>query len=352
MRALTAASGHPASGEHLQLPDPNRRAVSIGLAAAPLLAGLTRPATAQGLRTVRIQVQNPMNLSDYPHLVAERSGIFARHGIKGELVTVQNGVLALLAGEVDITTVGSANGMVAQARKQDLQFLAVTVSQAVLALLVRPDDPLTAQAHRWPDAYRALRGKKVGVTVAGGLLDQMARWMAVSVGLTPDKDIVIHPAGDASILIASLEKGVYDAALQISPYIELALQRKSAVSIMDFYKGEGPPELKNFPFATPAAKGSFVDANRDLINRYLRAMQEALDYARKAENRTVVLDMVAKELKVDPKSLEGPIGTFVGALGTVKFSRRQWDAALSMMRANGMTEEISYEKGVFAGARA
>lgn len=333
-----------------------RRRVLTGIIAAPFIVTGKGGgyANAQSLRTVKMAAQNPLQLSDYPNLIAERFGMFAKQGIKAEFVPATNALLPLLAGDIEITTVGALNGLLPIAKKQDFQFIGTTVPGAVAALLVRPDSPSVKVAHTWPDVFQTLRGKTLGVTIPGGVNDMVARWLSVKAGLTPDQDIIVTPAGDASVLLANLEKGVYDAAYQISPLFELAQQRKIAVSVMDFYKGEGPPEIRNVGFATPGARRSFAEKNADLVSRYLTAMQEGLDFAAKPDNRGAITEMVAKELKADPKTLEGPINTFVTSVGrSVKFPRAQWDTAVSIMKTNGVIkEEVSYEDGVFAGARA
>jgi ABC-type nitrate/sulfonate/bicarbonate transport system substrate-binding protein len=332
-----------------------RRALSVAVAGASMV-GLGRFNTyAQGsLRTLRMVAQNPFQLADYPALVADRIGAFGRHGIKAEFVTATNGILPMMAGDVEITTVGSANGLVPLARKQDFQFIAVTIQRLVLAVLVKPESPLVRVAHKWPDTFLALRGKKLGVTVPGALVDQMGRWMSSKAGLTPDKDIIVQAAGDANLLLANLEQGVYDAALQLSPQFEIAQKRKMAVSVLDVYKGEGPAELALFPFVTPATRKSFADKNPQLMNGFVAAVQEANDFARKPENRNAVIDMIAKEVKVDRASLEAPMDTFISAVGTtVKMRPEQWATTLSVGKINGVIKaDIPFEDAVFAGARA
>jgi ABC-type nitrate/sulfonate/bicarbonate transport system substrate-binding protein len=331
----------------------SRRSVLGGLVAAPFILTGTGPVNAQSVRTVKMAAQNPLQLSDYPNLIAERFGLFARHGIKAEFVPATNALLPLLSGDIDITTVGALNGLLPIARKQDFQFIGTTVPGAVATLLVRPDSSFARVAHKWPESFRQLRGKTLGVTIPGGVNDMLARWLAVKAGLTPDKDITITPAGDAAVLLANLEKGVYDAAYQISPLFERAQERRIAVSILDFYRGEGPSEVKTVGFATPGARKSFADKNPDVINRYLAGIQEAADFAAKAENRGAITDMVAKELKADPKTLEGPINTFLASVGrSVKFPQAQWDIATAIMKTNGvLKDEVSFSEGVYAGAR-
>lgn len=333
----------------------SRRLLLSGMVAAPMVLKGFSPARSQSLRTLKMGAQNPFQLTDYPAFVADRFGMFAKQGIKAEFAASSNSMLPLLSGDVDITTVGSLNGLLPINKKQDFQFIATTISKISFALIVKPDSALVAQGHKWPDVWTALRGKQLGVTVSGGLVDLLARYLSAKAGLTPGKDITITPAGDAVVLLGNLEKGTYDAALQVSPLFERAIERNTVVSVLDVYKGEGPnPEINLIGGGSPATRKSFADKNPDVINAYLRALQESLDFINKAENRPAILDMVAKELKVEPTTLKTPMDTFFAIVAkNTKFSRAQWDVSVDVMKVNGiMTETPSYEDGVFADSRA
>lgn len=328
-------------------------AISTSVLVAALLFGFTAQAQKQPQR-LRIMVLNPLYATDYPDLIADDRGMFARHGIKAEFVPSVNPIVPLLSGDVDIVNVGSAAGMNVVTKKQDFQFIGVVSPPAGLALMVRPDSPLAKLAHQWPASFTQLRGKTLGVTVSGAQVDLMAHWLAKLAGLTPDKEITIEAAGDASTLVASLEggRGNYDAAIVPSPLFELVEQKKVGVSILDMYRNEGPKELADYPYATLAARKSFIVANPDLIKNYLAAIQEAIDFARKPENLPAITAIAAKALKADPASLGRSMTTFVASIGSVKFSRKQWDTLISMMTVNGMIKEpYRYEDDVFAGGR-
>lgn len=329
-----------------------RRVFTGGLLAAPSILSRVTQTSAAEPQTLRIMVQNPIIQTDYLHLISERAGIFARHGIKSEFTSSTSPILPLLAGDVDITSIGSSAGLVAIVRKQDFEFVAATVPHSTIALLTHPDSPLTKNAHRWPDSFTQLKGKTLGVTVAGAQIDLTARWIALLAGLKPDQDITVQAAGDATTLLGGLEKGVYDAGLVPSPLFELAEARNVAVSILDFYRGEGPQELWLLPYAAPAARKTYADKNPEIINKYIASVQEASDMARDPANRDKIMGIIAQELKVDPAKLNAAMDTFIHAIGSVKFSREQWNTAIAMMKANGIVkQDYAYEANVFAGAR-
>ncbi len=329
-------------------------AISIAMFAARLSFNVNPALAASPPQTLRIMVLNPLYATDYPDLIADDQGMFARHGIKAEFVPSVNPIVPLLSGDVDIVNVGSAAGMNVVIKKQDFEFIGVESPPAGLALMVRPSSPLAKLAHQWPDSFTQLRGKTLGVTISGAQVDLMAHWLAKLAGLTPDKDITIQPAGDASTLVASLEggRGSYDAAIVPSPLFELVEDKKVGVSILDLYQNEGPKELADYPYATLAGRKSFITAHPDLINNYLAAVQEAIDFARKPENLAAITAIAAKALKADPASLTHSMQTFIASIGDVKFSRKQWDTLVSMMTVNGMIKQpYRYEDYVFAGAR-
>ena len=333
----------------------SRRGVLGGMIAAPVVLKGFSPAYAQSMRKVKMAAQNPLQLSDYPAFIAQRFGMFKKHGIDAEFVLAANAMLPLLAGEIDITTVGSLNGLLPINRKQDFQFIATTISKVTASIIVRPDSPIAPIAHKWPDVFTALRGKQLGVTIPGGLNDLVARFVSNKAGLKPDKDITITPAGDAVVLMGNLEKGLYDAAMQVSPLFERAVERKVAVTVMDFYKGEGPnPEINLIGGGSPGTRKSFAEKNPDLINAYIQSMQEAVEFAAKPDNRKEMLTVIASELKVEPATLERPIETFIAAVArNVKFSRAQWDVSVDVMKVNGIIQDApAYEDGVYVGARA
>ena len=333
----------------------SRRIVLSGMVAAPMVLKGFSPARAQSLRTLKMAAQNPLQLSDYPAFIAQHFGMFKKYGLNAEFTLAANAMLPLLAGEIDVTTVGPLNGLLPINRKQDFQFIAITVQRVTASIIVRPDSPIVPIAHKWPDVFNALRGKQLGVTIPGGLNDLVARFVSSKAGLKPDKDITITPAGDAVVLMGNLEKGLYDAAMQVSPLFERAVERKVAVTVMDFYKGEGPsPEMTLIAGASPGTRKTFAEKNPDVINNYIKAMQEAVDFAVKPENKKEMTDVIAKELKTEAALLERPMETFIAAVArNVKFSRAQWDVSVDCMKVNGIIQDApSYEDGVFVGARA
>ena len=180
--------------------------------------------------------------------------------------------------------------------------------------------------------------------------------LVAKAGMTVDKDITITPAGDAVVLMGNIEKGIYDAGMQNSPIFERAIQRGAAASVLDLYKGEGPqPGINLIGTGSPGARKTFAEKNADVINAYLAALQEALDFANKRENQPAITELIAKELKVEPATLQRPTETFFSSVAkTVKFSRAQWDVSVDCMKLNGLIpgDVPSYEDGVFAGARA
>lgn len=316
--------------------------------AAPVDGSAT---TSPAPERLRIGVLNPFIATDYLNLVADKKGMFDKHGIDPEFVTSTEPVTPLLSGDLDVANMG-ANGLVAVSQGRELVFVACTFPTSTVALLVKPNSPVTAVAHKWPDVMVALKGKKVGVTVAGAQIDNTARYMAGLAGLTPDKDITVQAAGNATTLVANLEAGTYDAALVPSPLFETVLARGTAVSVLDVHKGEGPPELKTLPYATPGMTKKFVDEHPGLAQKYYDSIDEAIKWVKTPANLAELTTLVATEVKADPATLKAPLETFLGVLETPKYTRDRWNSATAMMTANGIDlSKAKYENYVFKGAQ-
>jgi ABC-type nitrate/sulfonate/bicarbonate transport system substrate-binding protein len=300
---------------------------------------------------VTVAVVNPINSPDYLILIGQQKGFFKSNGINVKVVAVGNTVAALLSGDVQVSNIG-VQGMIPMAQGQQLVFLGSVFPVATTVLLVRPGSPLAEHAHQWPQVMQDLKGKKLGVTVAGAVVDNMARYMAKLAGLDPDKDISITAAGNATTLAANLENGVYDAALQLSPFWETELARKKAVSVLDMFKGEGPKELRTMPFTTPAAMRPFLTANPGFAEAFYKALGESMAWAKDPANRAELTAMVAKENGIEAAELADQITTFLNSLSVPSYSRAEWDAGVAMLKANGIdVSRLDYTKDVVEVAR-
>lgn len=335
-----------------------RAFVGLIAASALVLAGCgssseasSGPVSKDNPVEVKLGIVNPINSPDYLMVVADKKGFFEEQGIKPTVIEAASTVTPLLAGEFDVTNLG-VQGMVPLAQGQPLVFLGAVFKTPTVTLLVPKGSPLEAHAHQWPQIMQDLKGKNLGVTVAGGVLDNMAQYMATLAGMDPKTDLSIQAAGNASTLAANLESGTYDAALQVSPLWEKSLARGTVTSVLDMYKGEGPKELQPLPFTTPASTQKFLDAHPGFDAAFFKALTASMEWAKNPANKDELTQIIVTQTGQSAEELAPGIETFVNALDNPTYEQNVWDNGVAMLKSNGIdVSALDYKKDVVAVAQ-
>ena len=119
---------------------------------------------------------------------------------------------------------------------------------------------------------KLLKGLKIGVTRAGALTWQLARFNLVSRGLDPDRDAQVVAVGGPPALAAALDNGAIDVIYISMPIGEKLIGEGKALSFVNNAKGDDP-KLSNFLmeglWATPDLSGG-EPCNRRGRGRCLR----------------------------------------------------------------------------------
>ncbi|HEU4640282.1 MAG TPA: ABC transporter substrate-binding protein, partial [Candidatus Binatia bacterium] len=142
-----------------------------------------------------------------PLWLAKDAGIFAKHGLEADLVTVRSAPLqvsALVSNEVQFVR-GSASSMLsAAAQGAKLKILLSLFAERASY------DFLVSSSITNP---RDLRGKKIGVQDFSGLLWSLTMLALREMGLDPQKDnISIQAIGDSTVIAQALATGIIDGA--------------------------------------------------------------------------------------------------------------------------------------------
>ena len=142
-----------------------------------------------------------------------------------------------------------------------------------------------------PDIKRPqqLRGKRLGITTFGSSTDAAALFALPKWGLRSGTDVVLLQLGGVPEVLAALGSGAIDAGVLSDPTTIAA--RKAG-----FHRLASLRELGlNVQHAAIAAQRSYIRANPDVSERFLRAYSEAILYFH--TNRQGTIDMMAKYLR-------------------------------------------------------
>jgi NitT/TauT family transport system substrate-binding protein len=257
--------------------------------AAIALAGIAflLPIRASAAEEIRVGVSIPAAIAFVPLQVGIERGIFAKHGLdikRADLGGAARAHQALAAGSLDIVVAGGPD-MSLVAKGQHARAVGViTVAPRQTTVIVRNDNPMKAPAE--------LKGKRVGISTAGGLSDWVVRQLARQLGFAP-ADITAVALGRDEAQVAALRAGQIDA------------------TVMDFASGLRLEELGvgrifvKVADYVPKMIAQAVYAGNDLmakrpqtVRAFLAGWYETVAFMR--ANKAAIVPIAARQMDVSP----------------------------------------------------
>lgn len=258
-----------------------RSLVRIAVTLLILLGGLATSPAAPRLRTVRV-TQAVASFAFLPLDVAKRAGYFGHEGLEVEQIETRGGgpdLAALLSGDVEFNAAAGTYQFSVMKQKRDLlnvcnffqrNLIQVAMRKATAdRLKITPQTPVA-------EKLRTIKGLTIGVTRPGALTDVQARYVVRQAGLDPDKDTRIVAIGGGPALVAALERGDVDLIFISVPFVEIAVQRGSAIMFINNAAGEDPtisPFMMENLYVLPAFARKDPEAVTGFVRAVLRAME-------------------------------------------------------------------------------
>jgi NitT/TauT family transport system substrate-binding protein len=241
-----------------------------------------------GAEPIRIAYSG-VSASGTPVWLAKEEGIFAKHGLEADLVTVRSAplqVTALVSNEVQFVRGSASSMLTAAAQGAKLKIiLSLFAERASYDFLVAPS--ITKPSD--------LRGKKIGVQDFSGLLWSLTMLSLREMGLDPQKDnINIQAIGDSTVIAQSLASGIIDGAA-LDRLQSARLQGLGIKVLFDL----GKIPLPASPFMSSEA---FIQKNPQTVENVIKALIEASAIMRAQKERGQAI--LQKHLKVDRQLAE------------------------------------------------
>ena len=225
--------------------------------------------------------------------IAQDRGLFKKNGVNIDLthIPTNQAVQALVGGKIQFTTAGP-------------QIIEANLAGADTVYILNPVNSFVFSLYSKPEItnIKALAGKTIGATNKGTPTDIAGHMVLAQNGLKPDVDVKFVYLKEIPALVAALQQGIIDSALLSAP---------STLTARNF----GLKELLNItalkiPFVQHAigTTRSFINANQDLVRRFVRSAVEGMDYLRK--NRSDAITIMSKYTKItDPAQLNESLAT-------------------------------------------
>ncbi|HXG52325.1 MAG TPA: ABC transporter substrate-binding protein [candidate division Zixibacteria bacterium] len=195
--------------------------------------------------------------------VAEEGGILAKHGIDPRLILITSGskmVQAMLGGDLPLAAAAGNAAVDAALAGADVVMIGALAKVPAFYIMALPEIK----------SIEDLRGKAVGVTRFGSSTDFTIRYVLHRHGLDPNRDVTLIQMGDLFAAAAALKTRAIVAAPFSSP-ANLRAQEAGARVLLNMGKAG-----IYFPHDAWMARRSFIQANEDLIRRFMKAYSEGV----------------------------------------------------------------------------
>lgn len=217
--------------------------------------------------------------------------LFKKYGLDVEYLALNSGRLGmqmLLSDDVQVLFSTGVTVVTTNLQKADLAIIAGGLNFFPTKLITRPEIKRAAD----------LKGKTLAVG-GFGAANHMALLVALEkLGVNP-KEVTIIQVGGAAAQMASLAKGLIQGLMFNEPQATIAIKKFGMQSLIDLMESKSP-----FPQNCFIVKRNFLDANRDKVTSFMKAIIEAVYLLKK--DRALALSLIRKYIRVSEE--EAAIG--------------------------------------------
>src|SRR4026207_1376983 len=195
--------------------------------------------------------------------VAQEGKIFEKYDIDSHLILIASGSLmvqAMLGGELPIAGAAGSAAVDASLGGADIVMFGSMVKVPAFYIMALPEIK----------TIEDLRGKTVGVTRFGSSTDFTMRYVLRKRGREPGRDVTLIQTG-VLLAAAAMGRSRPIVSAPFSSPTNLRAEEAGARVLMNMGKAGG-----YFPHDAFMARRSFINANADLVRRFLKAYGEGV----------------------------------------------------------------------------
>lgn len=257
-----------------------------------LVTALVLPALAQAQDVVKVAIPQRGNWETSAADIGQKGGIFAKHGIKVEVLYTSGGgetLQALISGSVDVAIgTGTTAIMSAFAKGAPIRPIASSTSGARdIFWYVNASSPIKS--------LQEAAGKTIGFS-AGGSSSNIA-----TLKIVKQSGVALKPVatGTSQATYAQVMSGQIDIGWSAVPFgIDLLEEKK--IRLLARY--DDIPEYRNMTARMHAANLTFIERRPDVLKRFLAAYDETIDWMYKGDEALLIFcklyDLPEKEIRV------------------------------------------------------
>jgi ABC-type nitrate/sulfonate/bicarbonate transport system substrate-binding protein len=263
-----------------------RRAVLAASLASLGLAAAMAP-VARADEVLRVGVSIPAAIAFVPLQVGIDTGIFKKNGLdveRADLGGAARAHQALAAGSLDVVVAGGPDLALVAKGRHALAVGVITTGPRQTTLIVRNDNPMKA--------HQELKGKRVGISTAGGLSDWVVRQLSRRLGFGP-QGITSVALGQDSAQVAALRTGQIDATV-MDFASGLRLEELGTGRVFLMVRDYVPVMITQAIYA----EKDMLAKRPDAVRRFLAGWYETVAFMR--ANKDATVPIAARRMDVSP----------------------------------------------------
>ncbi len=206
--------------------------------------------------------------------VAQDAHFFTREGLETQIIFIGSATQlaqVLVAGDVDIASLGGGPVMAASLSGADLKVIGNNVNKLIFSIHAKPD----------VKNLEELRGKRIAVSRFGSSSDVAARAALRKHKMDPAKDVQLMQLGTMSNMFGALKLGAVEASV-VSPPTQFLSEQMGFKEIVNITEMD-----LAYPNPSMAVSGEFIRRKPELIDRFMRAYVRAMQRARADRDGTI-----------------------------------------------------------------
>jgi NitT/TauT family transport system substrate-binding protein len=206
--------------------------------------------------------------------VAHDAGFFAKEGLDNQIIFIGSATQlaqVLVAGDVDIASLGGGPVMAASLSGADLKVIGNNVNKLIFSIHAKPEIK----------SLEDLRGKRIAVSRFGSSADVAARAALRKFNMDPGKDVNLMQLGTMSNMFGALKSGAVEASV-VSPPTQFLSEKMGFKEIVNITEMD-----LAYPNPSLAVSGDFIRKKPDLIDRFMRAYARGMHRAKIDRESTI-----------------------------------------------------------------
>ena len=237
--------------------------------------------TAAADDLLKVKVGDTTSLAQLGMYVGIQKGIFKKHGLDVERISMPGGakvLTTLLTGDIDVAYLAASTAIQAMQQDRPVKIIGMSHSMEIYALLGRND--LKGAVSKPAD----LKDKTIGISSMGSGSWAFAKFLAHAGSLDDTRDIKIVPLGNMMAIIAALKTNRVDTVTLWEPGITMALAENAGYSVIDLVD---PAQHQKYMKSAESmvevilAKEDLINGQPEKMKKFFAAQNEAYDWIHK-----------------------------------------------------------------------